>query len=195
VKRKLLACGILAGPPFVAVGLLQTLVRDGFDLGRHPLSLLSLGELGWIQITSFVVTGVLYLACAVGIRGCCVPGRASRGTQAAQLARHPARGRDSSWRFCRARPPVCVRAPIRHPQAVEVGRSGRYGRTGGPVLTQWPGPDGISVRLGLASVIQFGFVSAVAARLTTELADDVTGSIDAAIEVTTDDRSWAVHAC
>jgi hypothetical protein len=42
------------------------------------------------------------------------------------------------------------------------------------VLTLWPGPGGISVRLGLASAIQFGFVAAVAARLTTELADDVT---------------------
>jgi hypothetical protein len=28
VKSKLLACGILAGPLFVAVGLLQPLVRD-----------------------------------------------------------------------------------------------------------------------------------------------------------------------
>jgi Protein of unknown function (DUF998) len=58
VKRKLLACGILAGPLFVAVGLLQALVRDGFDLGRHPLSLLSLGGLGWIQIANFVVTAM-----------------------------------------------------------------------------------------------------------------------------------------
>jgi hypothetical protein len=48
-------------------GLLQALTRDGFDPTRHPLSLLSLGELGWVQIANFVVTGVLYLACAVGM--------------------------------------------------------------------------------------------------------------------------------
>jgi hypothetical protein len=66
--RALLACGVVAGPLFVAVVLVQAFTRQGFDLGRHPLSLLSLGELGWIQIATFVLTGALYLACAVGMR-------------------------------------------------------------------------------------------------------------------------------
>jgi Protein of unknown function (DUF998) len=74
-ENKLLACSILAGPLFVAVGLLQAFTRDGFDLRRHPLSLLSLGGLGWIQITNFVVAGVLYLACAVGMWQVLRPGR------------------------------------------------------------------------------------------------------------------------
>jgi hypothetical protein len=39
--RALLASGVVAGPLFVAVALLQALTRDGFDLRRHPLSLLS----------------------------------------------------------------------------------------------------------------------------------------------------------
>jgi len=43
---RLLACGILAGPLFLAVWLLQALTRDGFDPSRHPLSLLSLGSWG-----------------------------------------------------------------------------------------------------------------------------------------------------
>jgi hypothetical protein len=73
--RLLLACGIVAGPLFLAVGLLQAFTRDGFDLSRHPLSLLSLGELGWVQIANFVVTGVLYVACAVGLRRVLHPGR------------------------------------------------------------------------------------------------------------------------
>jgi ascorbate-specific PTS system EIIC-type component UlaA len=59
------------------------------------------------------------------------------------------------------------------------------------VLTWWPDPDGISVRLVLASAILFGFVVAVVARLATELADNVTGSIDVEIERTVDDRSWS----
>ena len=73
--RALLACGVVAGPLFLAVALLQALTRDGFDLGRHPLSLLSLGELGWIQIANFVVAGLLSVAFAVGLRRVLHPGR------------------------------------------------------------------------------------------------------------------------
>jgi hypothetical protein len=65
---RLLACGIVAGPLFLAVVLVQAVTRQGFDLGRHPISLLSLGELGWIQIANFVVAGSLMVACAVGMR-------------------------------------------------------------------------------------------------------------------------------
>jgi hypothetical protein len=66
--RALLACGVVAGPLFLAVAVLQALTREGFDLSRHPLSLLSLGELGWIQIANFVVAGLLSVAFAVGLR-------------------------------------------------------------------------------------------------------------------------------
>lgn len=70
-----LACGIVAGPLFIAVGLVQAFTREGFDLSRHPLSLLSLGDLGWIQIANFAVTGLLYVACAAGMRRVLRPGR------------------------------------------------------------------------------------------------------------------------
>ena len=56
------------GPLFVVVGLVQALTREGFDLTRHPLSLLSLGDRGWVQIANFIVAGVLMLAFAVGTR-------------------------------------------------------------------------------------------------------------------------------
>jgi hypothetical protein len=39
--RALLACGVVAGPLFVAVALLQVLTRQGFDLTRHRISLLA----------------------------------------------------------------------------------------------------------------------------------------------------------
>ncbi|HXQ55571.1 MAG TPA: DUF998 domain-containing protein [Actinomycetes bacterium] len=65
---RLLTAGIVAGPLFLAVWALQAFTRHGFDPGRHPLSLLSLGQLGWIQIANFVVTGALLVACAVGLR-------------------------------------------------------------------------------------------------------------------------------
>jgi hypothetical protein len=73
--RALLACGVVAGPLFIVVGLLQLLTRDGFDPSRHPLSLLSLGDLGWIQIANFVVAGLLFVASAVGMRRVLHPGR------------------------------------------------------------------------------------------------------------------------
>lgn len=72
----LLAGGVAAGPLFVGVGLAQAFTRSGFDLSRHPLSLLSNGELGWLQIANFVVTGLLILAFAAGVRRAVHPGRA-----------------------------------------------------------------------------------------------------------------------
>jgi hypothetical protein len=53
---------------YVVVGLIQALTRDGFDITRHALSLLSNGQLGWIQISNFVITGLLVIACAIGLR-------------------------------------------------------------------------------------------------------------------------------
>lgn len=66
--NRLLAAGIAAGPVFIGVSLAHAFTRDGFDLGRHPLSLLSLGSLGWLQILTFVAAGLLVLAGAVGLR-------------------------------------------------------------------------------------------------------------------------------
>jgi Protein of unknown function (DUF998) len=64
----LLACGALAGPLYLAVGLGQAFTRDGFDLGRHALSLLANGPFGWIQVGNLLITGLLTIACAVGLR-------------------------------------------------------------------------------------------------------------------------------
>ncbi len=76
--RALLACGAVAGPLFIVVAGIQALTRTGFDPSKHPVSLLSLGGPGWIQITNFVLTGLLFLAAAVGIRRALRPGRASK---------------------------------------------------------------------------------------------------------------------
>ncbi|WP_433162968.1 DUF998 domain-containing protein [Kribbella sp. CA-247076] len=62
------ACGIVAGPLFLTMWAVQAFTRDGFDPSRHPLSLLALGDGGWVQITNFVVTGALYVAAAAGLR-------------------------------------------------------------------------------------------------------------------------------
>ncbi|GAA3467444.1 DUF998 domain-containing protein [Nonomuraea roseola] len=64
----LLLAGALAGPVFFASAIVQMLAREGFDITRHPISQLSTGSLGWIQITTFVLAGVGGLALAAGIR-------------------------------------------------------------------------------------------------------------------------------
>jgi len=73
--RTLLICGILAGPLYVVVGLIEIAIRPGFDITRHPLSLMSLGDLGWIQIANFLVTGSLVIAGAAGMRRAIAIGR------------------------------------------------------------------------------------------------------------------------
>ena len=66
--KLLLMGGILAGPIYILVGIAQVLTREGFDITRHPLSMMSLGNLGWIQIANFVITGLLVIAGAIGLR-------------------------------------------------------------------------------------------------------------------------------
>ncbi len=74
----LLTAGIIAGPFFVIVALLQAFTRPGFDLIRHPASLLSLGDLGWIQIANFVITGFFFIACAIGLSRASLSGIGSK---------------------------------------------------------------------------------------------------------------------
>ncbi|MEU1400263.1 DUF998 domain-containing protein [Micromonospora zamorensis] len=66
--RALLIGGVLAGPIFVTSAIVQAATRDGFDFRRHPVSVLSTGELGWIQIVTFLVSGVLCALAADALR-------------------------------------------------------------------------------------------------------------------------------
>ncbi|TDB73204.1 DUF998 domain-containing protein [Micromonospora sp. KC721] len=65
---RLLLAGALAGPVFFASAIIQMLTRAGFDITRHPISQLATGDLGWIQITTFVLAGLGGLALAFGIK-------------------------------------------------------------------------------------------------------------------------------
>jgi hypothetical protein len=64
----LLVSGAVAGPLFSLAWLVQGLVRTDYDAMRHAVSSLSVGEWGWIQIATFIVTGSFVLAFAVGLR-------------------------------------------------------------------------------------------------------------------------------
>ena len=75
--RSLFRYGILAGPFYLTVGLIQAFLREGFDLGRHPLSVLANGAGGWVQTANFVLTGLMVLAASVAFGR--VLGAKSRG--------------------------------------------------------------------------------------------------------------------
>lgn len=66
--------GLLSGPLFIVVVLIQAVVRPGFDLRVHLISLLALGDLGFIQVANFALCGVLCLLLAVGIWRALRPG-------------------------------------------------------------------------------------------------------------------------
>jgi hypothetical protein len=66
-NEPLLTAGVIAGPLFIVAPLIQAFARQGFDLTRHAISMLLLGNLGWIQFANFEVTGLLALLYAVGM--------------------------------------------------------------------------------------------------------------------------------
>lgn len=79
----MLACGAASGPIFVAVGLIESLARPGFNLTHNALSALTLGDLGWIQSFNFLVGGALSVIGAVGLHRVLTGGPA--GTWAPRL--------------------------------------------------------------------------------------------------------------
>ncbi|WP_205315823.1 DUF998 domain-containing protein [Nonomuraea lactucae] len=76
----LLSCGAIGGPLFVIAFLIEGATRTDYSALRHPVSSLALGPSGWMQIANFVITGLLMLLFAIGLR----------------RALHAA-GRDSTW--------------------------------------------------------------------------------------------------
>jgi hypothetical protein len=71
---RLLACGVIAAPLFVGVVLIEAATRHGFDLVRMPISLLSLGDAGWVQQATFMGVGLLFGVSSVGLAHHRLPG-------------------------------------------------------------------------------------------------------------------------
>lgn len=69
LNKRLLIGGAASAPLFFAVAIVQVFTRTGFDIRRHAISTLTLGDLGWIQSVNFIVTGCLAILAAIGIRG------------------------------------------------------------------------------------------------------------------------------
>jgi hypothetical protein len=69
LTTSLLRCGLVVGPLFVVVFLMEGVFKgSGYDALRHPVSSLALGPGGWIQVVNFLVAGVLTITFAVGVR-------------------------------------------------------------------------------------------------------------------------------
>ena len=64
----LLLSGVTAGIVFIGVTAVEIFARPGFDITRHAVSVLSLGERGWVMTATFIVSGILTLLCALGMR-------------------------------------------------------------------------------------------------------------------------------
>ena len=75
LTRLLLLCGAIAGPLFIFTVLIQDYTRPGFDPRLDQLSLLSLGDWGWVQVVNFILAGLLNLLYAVGLWRRLHPGR------------------------------------------------------------------------------------------------------------------------
>ncbi|MFC5406509.1 DUF998 domain-containing protein [Cohnella soli] len=69
ITRLLLLGGVISAPLFFLIAIVQVFTRTGFDIKRHAISNLTLGDLGWIQSANFIVTGLLAVWAAVGARG------------------------------------------------------------------------------------------------------------------------------
>ncbi len=66
--KLLLVCGASAGPFFTVAWIVEGATRANYNPLRHPISSLSIGEQGWTQAASFIITGLLTLAFAFGLR-------------------------------------------------------------------------------------------------------------------------------
>ncbi|MEV0698337.1 DUF998 domain-containing protein [Saccharopolyspora sp. NPDC050389] len=67
-ERALLGCGAIGAVLFVVLFLVEGAFRADYSPLRHPVSSLSIGESGWVQAVNFIVTGLLILAFAAGLR-------------------------------------------------------------------------------------------------------------------------------
>src|SRR5258706_13816412 len=76
--RTLLTGGVVGAVLFVVVFTILGASRPGYDPMRQFVSLLMLSDGGWAQVDSFLVSGLLILGSAVGLRRVLTPGPGCR---------------------------------------------------------------------------------------------------------------------
>jgi Protein of unknown function (DUF998) len=78
LTRRLVLAGVLGPVLFIAVFTLAGLLRAGYEPADQTVSELALGSGGWIQTTSFLVTGAAMIAFAIGLHRALPPRRRGR---------------------------------------------------------------------------------------------------------------------
>ena len=68
ITKALCVCGVVAGPLFTVAWIVEDATRANYDPLRYPISSLSIGDAGWMQIAAFIITGLLVLAFAIGLQ-------------------------------------------------------------------------------------------------------------------------------
>jgi uncharacterized membrane protein len=66
--KVLLVCGAMAGPFVIIAWIVAGATRANYDPLRYAISSLSIGQSGWMQVASFIITGLLILAFSIGLR-------------------------------------------------------------------------------------------------------------------------------
>ena len=66
--KVLLACGVIACPLFIIAVLIEGATRPDYDSFLYPLSSLSIGTMGWTQISNFIFNGILLVIFSYGLR-------------------------------------------------------------------------------------------------------------------------------
>ena len=197
--RTTTAGGMVAGPMFVVAVIVQAITRPGYDLARHPISMLTLGDLGWVQSANFIISGALMLAFAAGLRvgrnGAWGPPLV--GVFGAGLIMAGLFVPDPAWSFPPGSPDgipaqLSVNA-ILHGVGFTLAFLGissaclvfarRFIMAGQPLLAAytvatalvalalsgWPGTDGASIRYFIASVIVWTWSVVLAVRVRSDL--------------------------
>lgn len=68
IRRLLIICGAIGPLLFILLLLAEGATRPGYDAFRQAGSELSLSDQGWMQIINFIVSGLLIVGFAVGVR-------------------------------------------------------------------------------------------------------------------------------
>ena len=66
--KLLLACGCAGCLFFIILFTIQGQLREAYSVLKFPISSLSIGEWGWIQVVNFLISGFLIFLFAIGFR-------------------------------------------------------------------------------------------------------------------------------
>lgn len=68
IDKVLLSCGMAGAAIFVSVFLTEGALRENYNTSMYPVSSLSIGSRGWLQIGNFIVTGSLIIAFSTALK-------------------------------------------------------------------------------------------------------------------------------